>query len=58
MFKRNVENEAKRDWRIFRHTLGSDGTDALVYEESDVLFDVYAERLAKGQSFSQMELLA
>ena len=38
-----VENPAKRQWRLYRHTLGGKD-DALVYEEADELFDLDAER--------------
>src|SRR4029077_9861038 len=40
-----VENPAKRQWRLYRHTLGEPASsDTLVYEEKDELYDVYAER--------------
>ncbi|HMC22022.1 MAG TPA: S9 family peptidase, partial [Thermoanaerobaculia bacterium] len=42
-----VENPAKRQWRMYRHTLGS-SDDALVYEEKDELYDVYANRSLSG----------
>jgi len=42
-----VENPAKRQWRMYRHTLGS-SDDALVYEEKDDLYDVYADRSLSG----------
>jgi len=42
-----VENPAKRQWRLYRHTLGS-SDDALVYEEKDDLYDVYADRSLSG----------
>jgi oligopeptidase B len=36
-----VENEAKRPYRVFRHTLGTDSAkDVLVYEEKDERFTV------------------
>ncbi len=42
-----VENRAKRQWRLYRHTLG--GTDdALVYEEKDDLYDLSAGRSRSG----------
>jgi oligopeptidase B len=37
-----VEDSAKRQYRLYRHTLGSSGNDPLVYEEKDERFDVYA----------------
>ncbi|HXI13376.1 MAG TPA: S9 family peptidase [Thermoanaerobaculia bacterium] len=43
-----VENEAKRQSRFYRHTLGSTGADTLVYEEPDELYDLYAERSRSG----------
>jgi oligopeptidase B len=39
-----VEDSAKRQYRLYRHTLGSSGDDPLVYEEKDERFDVYAGR--------------
>jgi oligopeptidase B len=42
-----VENPAKRQWRLYRHTLGSTD-DALVYEEKDDLYDLYADRSLSG----------
>jgi oligopeptidase B len=42
-----VENPAKRQWRLYRHVLGGN-EDALVYQESDDLFDLYAERSRSG----------
>jgi oligopeptidase B len=42
-----VENPAKRQWRLYRHTLGS-SDDALVYEEKDDLYDVYGDRSRSG----------
>lgn len=42
-----VENPAKRQWRMYRHTLGG-SDDALVYEEKDDLYDVDAERSRSG----------
>ncbi len=42
-----VENPAKRQWRLYRHVLG-EKNDALVYEEGDELFDLYAERSRSG----------
>jgi oligopeptidase B len=43
----SVENDAKRQWRVYRHTLGSKD-DALVYEEKDELYDVSADRTLSG----------
>lgn len=45
-----VENPAKRQWRLFRHTLGSTDADPLVFEEADELYDLYAERSKSGDS--------
>ncbi len=42
-----VENPAKRQWRLYRHPLGS-SDDALVYEEKDDLYDLYADRSLSG----------
>ena len=42
-----VENPAKRQWRLYRHVLGGKD-DALVYQESDDLYDLYAERSRSG----------
>jgi oligopeptidase B len=39
-----VEDSAKRQYRLYRHTLGSTGDDPLVYEEKDERFDLYAGR--------------
>ncbi len=33
---------SKRQYRLYRHTVGTTGADALVYEEKDERFDVYA----------------
>jgi oligopeptidase B len=41
-----VENDAKRQWRLYRHVLGKE--PVLVYEEKDELFDLYAERSRSG----------
>lgn len=35
-----VEDSAKRQYRLYRHTLGSNGDDVLVYEEKDERFNV------------------
>jgi oligopeptidase B len=37
-----VEDAAKRQYRLYRHTVGTSGHDELVYEEKDERFDVYA----------------
>jgi oligopeptidase B len=42
-----VENPAKRQWRMYRHTVGSKD-DALVYEEKDELYDLDANRSLSG----------
>lgn len=43
-----VENPAKRQWRVYRHVLGS-ADDALIYEERDDLYDVYGDRSLSGE---------
>jgi len=43
-----VEDAAKRQYRLYRHTVGTTGTDALVYEEKDERFNVEA-----GKTLSQ-----
>ena len=42
-----VENPAKRQWRLYRHTVGG-SDDALVYEEKDDLYDLFADRSLSG----------
>lgn len=42
-----VENEAKRQYRLYRHTLGSE-THELVYEEDDEQYDLSAVRTRSG----------
>jgi oligopeptidase B len=37
-----VEDDAKRQYRLYRHAVGTPGPDALVYEEKDERFDVEA----------------
>ena len=45
-----VENDAKRSYRLYRHVLGgSPADDAVVYEEKDELFDVWASRSRSGE---------
>ena len=39
-----VEDEAKRPYRLYRHVVGTPAPDALVYEEADALFRVFAGR--------------
>ncbi|HXZ39457.1 MAG TPA: S9 family peptidase [Terriglobales bacterium] len=39
-----VEDAAKRQYRLYRHTVGTNGSDALVYEEKDERFDVEADK--------------
>jgi oligopeptidase B len=39
-----VEDSAKRQYRLYRHTLGTTGDDPLVYEEKDERFELYAGR--------------
>ena len=43
----SVENPAKRQWRVYRHTLGGKD-DPLVYEEKDDLYDVGLDRTLSG----------
>ena len=42
-----VENEAKRQYRLYRHVLGTDEHE-LVYEEEDGIYDLYAVRSRSG----------
>lgn len=44
-----VENDAKRPYRLYRHTLGARDADPLVYEEKDDLYDLDAERSRSGE---------
>ncbi|HLB86767.1 MAG TPA: S9 family peptidase [Terriglobales bacterium] len=37
-----VEDDAKRQYRLYRHAVGTTGADDLVYEEKDERFDVFA----------------
>ena len=39
-----VEDEAKRQYRLYRHTVGTTGPDDLVYEEKDERFNVFADK--------------
>ncbi len=40
-----IEDEvSKRSYRLYRHTAGSAGPDALIYEEKDERFDVYVQK--------------
>jgi oligopeptidase B len=39
-----VEDAAKRQYRLYRHTVGTAGPDDLIYEEKDERFDVYASK--------------
>ena len=43
----SVENEAKRQYRIYRHRLGSDA-HVVVFEEHDDLYDVFVDRSRSG----------
>ena len=45
-----TENHAKRPWRLWRHLLGSDADDPLVYEESDPLYWLWVYR-SRSRSF-------
>lgn len=44
----SVENDAKRQCRIYRHRLGTSGHE-LVFEETDDLYDVFVERSRSGE---------
>jgi oligopeptidase B len=47
-----VEDAAKRQYRLYRHTVGTTGPDALVYEEKDERFSVEAGKtLSKAYIF-------
>jgi oligopeptidase B len=39
-----VEDPAKRQYRLYRHTVGTTGPDDLVYEEKDERFELHANR--------------
>lgn len=39
-----VEDPAKRQYRLYRHRVGTTGPDDLIYEEKDERFNVHAER--------------
>ena len=39
-----VDDDAKRPFRLYRHRLGAAGTDELVYEEKDGMFDLHVSR--------------
>jgi oligopeptidase B len=39
-----VEDAAKRQYRLYRHTVGTTGPDDLIYEEKDERFSVHAEK--------------
>jgi oligopeptidase B len=45
-----VEDSAKRQYRLYRHTLGATGNDDLVYEEKDERFNVDAGK-ARSKAF-------
>ena len=47
-----VEDSAKRQYRVYRHAVGTTGPDDLIYEEKDERFDVFVTRtLSKGYIF-------
>ncbi len=47
-----VEDAAKRQYRLYRHAVGTTGPDELVYEEKDERFDVEARKsLSKAYIF-------
>lgn len=43
----SIENDAKRQYRVYRHVLGTN-EHTLIYEEDDELFDVWVERSRSG----------
>ena len=43
-----VENDAKRQYRLYRHVVGSSDPDPVVYEEKDDLYDLFAFRSRSG----------
>jgi oligopeptidase B len=45
----SVEDAAKRHYRIYRHTLGTTGTDDLVFEDTDEKFNVGVEKTRSGK---------
>lgn len=40
----STEDDAKRPYRIYRHTLGATGADTLIYEETDELYRAFCYR--------------
>jgi oligopeptidase B len=47
-----VEDAAKRQYRLYRHAVGTTGPDELVYEEKDERFNLHAEKsLSKAYIF-------
>lgn len=44
-----VEDSAKRQYRLYRHTVGTTGPDDLIYEEKDERFNVGAEKSRSGR---------
>ena len=44
-----VEDAAKRQYRVYRHTVGTASADDLIYEEKDERFDVYVMRARSKQ---------
>jgi len=51
----SVEDSAKRQYRLYRHSVGTTGPDDLVYEEKDERFNVYA---GKGRSKAYIFLVS
>ena len=49
-----VENPAKRQWRLYRHALGSSSADTLVYEEKDAMFTLGVDR-SRSKAFVFLE---
>ncbi|ABF41329.1 oligopeptidase B [Candidatus Koribacter versatilis Ellin345] len=47
-----VEDSAKRQYRVYKHTVGNTGADDLIYEEKDERYDVYVwKSRSKGYIF-------
>ncbi len=49
IFYTQEDATSKRQYRLYRHTVGSSGNDALVYEEKDERFTVGAEKTRSGK---------
>jgi oligopeptidase B len=44
-----VEDAAKRQYRLYRHKVGTTGPDDLIYEEKDERFNLHAEKSRSGK---------